>query len=243
MPYAKNKFTESVGGQPIGISATTSPGDLISTAIAGSATSWDEFWLYATNRSGSTDAAITIEFGGTAGKDKIIVGVPWNDGTTDLGGYIKVVEGLILNNALTVKVFADTTDIISVWGWRNTITPTSTNFEKRKLSGSTDGKSIEVAATATLGTTIHAATSSTTAFDEVWLYAMNRHGSDVTLTLEAESTGTTAAEAIASQTIPFQEGLVRVMPGMIFNNSTNIRAFASVANVVSIFGFINRITP
>jgi hypothetical protein len=44
-------------------------------------------------------------------------------------------------------------------------------FSKQLLSGSTDGRQIKVAATASSGTTIHTASSTTTVFDEVWLYA------------------------------------------------------------------------
>jgi hypothetical protein len=46
-------------------------------------------------------------------------------------------------------------------------------FSKELLSGSTNGKAIKVAETATAGTTIHTAVSGTASFDEVWLYAHN----------------------------------------------------------------------
>lgn len=67
-------------------------------------------------------------------------------------------------------------------------------FVKRKLSGSTDGKAIKVAATASTGTTIHTAVSGTTAgtFDEIWLWAYNSHTTGVTLTIEFG--GTTAPD-------------------------------------------------
>ena len=45
-------------------------------------------------------------------------------------------------------------------------------FTKKILSGSTDGKSIKVAATATAGTTIHTGSATVTTLDEVWIYAV-----------------------------------------------------------------------
>ena len=57
---------------------------------------------------------------------------------------------------------------------------------KRKLSGSTDGKPIKVAATGTAGTAIHTAVAGTTAgtFDEVYLYAQNNDTVSRILTVE-----------------------------------------------------------
>jgi hypothetical protein len=46
-------------------------------------------------------------------------------------------------------------------------------FSKIVLSGSTDGRMIKVAATATAGTTIHTGSATATTFDEIWLYAVN----------------------------------------------------------------------
>ncbi len=55
-------------------------------------------------------------------------------------------------------------------------------FNKFKLSGSTDGKQIKVAAASSPGTTIH--TADPTALDEIWIYAVNSSGSSVKLTIE-----------------------------------------------------------
>ncbi len=60
-------------------------------------------------------------------------------------------------------------------------------FSKIKLSGSTNGRGIAVAATSTLGTTIHATGTSASVLDEVWLYAANIHSSAVTLTAQVSS--------------------------------------------------------
>jgi len=56
-------------------------------------------------------------------------------------------------------------------------------FSKQILSGSTDGKGIKVAATASSGTTIHTASSTATTLDEIWLYAQLNNPSSAALTV------------------------------------------------------------
>ena len=63
-------------------------------------------------------------------------------------------------------------------------------FSKRLLSGSTDGKQIVIANTATAGTLIHTCVSGTSSLDEIWIYAVNSSTSAVKLTIEYG--GTTA---------------------------------------------------
>lgn len=115
---------------------------------------------------------------------------------------------------------------------------------KRKLSGSTDGRGIKVVQTGTPGTAIHTPVAGTTAgtFDEIWLYAYNGHTADVTLTIEFGGTGVPDDNVV--MTIPYKQGAFLVVPGWILQNGTSayIKAFASVANVAVIFGYINSIT-
>lgn len=108
---------------------------------------------------------------------------------------------------------------------------------KQKLSGSTDGKAVKVAATATLGTTVH--TAHATALDEVWIYAVNTSATAVKLTVEW-GTGT-AADGNIEQTIQPEAGLVLVIPGLILTNSLVVTAFAATTNVILLTGFVNRI--
>lgn len=114
------------------------------------------------------------------------------------------------------------------------------SFSKMKLSGSTDGLPIKVAATATLGTTIHTAVSGTTDFDEVWLYAYNGHTAAVTLTIEYG--GATVPDQNIVVTLASKSGLSLIVPGLILQNSKVITAFAGTANVITISGWVNRIT-
>jgi len=117
-----------------------------------------------------------------------------------------------------------------------------TTAVKRKLSGSTDGMPILVVQTATPGTTIHTAVAGTTdgTYDETWLWAYNGHTADVVLTLEYG--GATVPDQNLVATIPFKSGLIPLTPGPILQNGLVIKAFASVANVVTIWGFVNRMT-
>lgn len=113
---------------------------------------------------------------------------------------------------------------------------------KRKLSGSTDGKPVKITQTATAGDLLHTAVAGTTAgtFDEIWLWAFNSDTSDRTLTIEFG--GATAPDQNIVMTIPFKEGLVPVVPGLILQNGLTVKAFASAANVVTVSGFVNAIT-
>ena len=117
-------------------------------------------------------------------------------------------------------------------------------FNKVQLSGSTGGRLIKVAATATAGTTIHATGTSSSVLDEVWLYAVNSDTTDRKLTIEFG--GTTAPDDLIEQTITAESGLILVIPGLILagdgTTARTIRAFAATTNVVMIGGYVNRIS-
>ena len=111
-------------------------------------------------------------------------------------------------------------------------------FSKVKLSGSTDGKAIKVVQTASAGTTIH--TAHATALDEVWLYAHNSSASTVKLTLEWGEA--TAPDGNIEVNLAIEgNGLVLITPGLLLTNSLVVKAFAAVANVVTLTGYVNRI--
>jgi len=112
-------------------------------------------------------------------------------------------------------------------------------FSKQKLSGSTNGKAIKVAATATAGTTIHTAPANETDWDEVWLWCVNSSAVDVKLTIEWGEAS--APDGNIEKTIPAESGLYCVIPGLIIQNSLVVKAFAGTADVLMIHGFVNRI--
>lgn len=116
-------------------------------------------------------------------------------------------------------------------------------FSKQILSGSTDGRAIKVAATASSGTTIHTASTTTTVLDEVWLYAQNTSASDVKLTIQWG--GTTSPDDDIEFTVKAENGLYLIVPGLILKGNATalvVRAFAATANVITIHGYVNRIS-
>jgi hypothetical protein len=117
-------------------------------------------------------------------------------------------------------------------------------FSKHILSGSTNGRLIKVAATATTGTTIHATGTSNSILDEIWLYAVNSDTTDRKLTIEFG--GTSAPDDLIEFTVKAENGLYLMVPGLILRGTgsaaTTVTAFCATANVVSIGGYVNRIS-
>ncbi len=116
-------------------------------------------------------------------------------------------------------------------------------FAKTKLSGSTDGRAIKVAATSTAGDTIHTGSGTATTYDEIWIYAQNTSASDVKLTLEWG--GTTAPDDLIELTITAEAGLTLVAPGLLIKGNASpliVKAFAGTTNVITLHGYVNQIT-
>lgn len=117
-------------------------------------------------------------------------------------------------------------------------------FSKQLLSGSTGGRLIKVAATATTGTTIHATGTSSSIIDEIWLYAVNSDTTARKLTIEFG--GTTSPDDLIELTVAAESGLVLVVPGLILagtgSAARTVTAFCATANVVSIGGYVNRVS-
>jgi hypothetical protein len=114
---------------------------------------------------------------------------------------------------------------------------------KVKLSGSTNGRGIKVAATATAGTTIHTTGTSATTQDLVTLYAYNSDSAVVALTIEFG--GASAPDDYITLSVPSKQGLTLVVPGLPLtgdgSSGLTVAAFAGVANKIVIFGDVNRI--
>lgn len=115
-------------------------------------------------------------------------------------------------------------------------------FSKRVLSGSTNGRAILVAGTASPGTTIHTGSTATGTIDEVWLYATNTDTTARKLTIEWG--GTASPDDLIELTVPAESGLTLVVPGLpveAAGTALVVRAFAGSANVVTVHGYVNRI--
>lgn len=113
--YTKEQLSASTNGRGIKISATSSAGTTVhQTGTANK----DEIWLYAYN-SAATPQLITVQFGGTTSvDDDIKVTIP------SLSGLTLVVPGLTLvpsGSALTVAVYAATTNVVTIQGYVNRI--------------------------------------------------------------------------------------------------------------------------
>ena len=95
----------------------------------------------------------------------------------------------------------------------------------------------------TNGTTIHTTGSSSTAFDEIWLYATNTTTAAVVLTIQF---GGNALVNQIQQTIPANSGLTLVIPGLVLTGTgsaaNTVYAYAGTASVVNISGYVNRIS-
>jgi hypothetical protein len=111
-------------------------------------------------------------------------------------------------------------------------------YTKIRLSGGVSGRNIKVAATATPGTLIH--TADATALDEVWLWAQNSDIVDRKLTIEYGGVGS-PDDLIEVNPVPFEAGPILIIPGLLLTGGLVIRAFAAVANVILVNGYVNRI--
>ena len=114
------------------------------------------------------------------------------------------------------------------------------DYQKRKLSGSSDGRGIKVSADSSPGTVIHSALSSVAAneWDEIFIQAVNTSGSDVKLTVEWG--GTSGPGDHIEVTIPAESGFTEVIPGHVLQNGAIARAFAATADVIVLHGYVNR---
>ena len=113
-------------------------------------------------------------------------------------------------------------------------------FSKTVFSGSTDGKGIKVAATATAGTLVHTGSATAATLHEVWLYAVNSSATDVKLTIEWGEA--TAPDGNIEYTVKAENGLYLIIPGLILKGNATaltIKAFAGTANVIVVHGYVN----
>lgn len=115
-------------------------------------------------------------------------------------------------------------------------------YSRLLLSGSTNGRAIPVAATATPGTTIHTAVSGTSSFDEIYAWVSNVTTAPVTLTLEWGGVTDPGDHMVKAYSIPANSPPIPIATGQVLNNGLVLKAFASSASALNITGFVNRIT-
>ena len=115
--YSKIVLSGSTDGRGILIDDDATAGKTVHTG-SGTATTYDEVWIYAANYD-SSDRKLTIEWGSAAAGDIIEQTIATE------AGLVLVIPGLIIKgNAtpLVVAAFAATTSSIQLFGYVNRIT-------------------------------------------------------------------------------------------------------------------------
>jgi hypothetical protein len=118
------------------------------------------------------------------------------------------------------------------------------SFSKTYLTGSADGTGILLTGT-TAGSSVavHTGATAVGTIDEVFIYASNTQATtavNVTLLI-----GSDAVTDQITASIPAQDGLYQLVPGLILAGTTTalvVSAYAGTASVCNIFGYVNRIS-
>ena len=106
------------------------------------------------------------------------------------------------------------------------------------------GRGIKVAATAigTTPTVIHTGSATPSVIDEVWIWAQNNHTADVAVRIGFGNT--TDPDDIIEYTVKTKGGLFLIVPGLLLQGNATpltVKAAAGTTNVITLFGFVNRI--
>lgn len=107
------------------------------------------------------------------------------------------------------------------------------------LSASTNGRQILVAATATAGTLLHTAVAGILNIDFITIEVVNTD--TVMRTLTIEWGGVTDPDDLVVIDLEPNRGRQVVIDRCILNNGLAVRAFASAANVLTIYGEVRTV--
>jgi hypothetical protein len=115
-------------------------------------------------------------------------------------------------------------------------------YSKIILSGSTDGQGIPVTGTTpSQGTTLHTAvTGAADSIDEVWLYAYVGATTAREVSLAIGPTTATGSRLTHTVTAGDKQGLILLYPGLPLRNAKVVKGYATAADIVQIFGHVNR---
>lgn len=122
------------------------------------------------------------------------------------------------------------------------------NADRRPLSGSTDGRPIKIAATGSPGTTIHTAVAGSTTGgpgttgDEIWLWVANSSGAAATLTVQWGGTTSPDDQIVTAYSIAANSGPIAIASGLYLRNGLVVKAYSGTANVLIMYGYVNRLT-
>lgn len=115
-------------------------------------------------------------------------------------------------------------------------------MSKRILSGSTDGRGIEVTTVAPIDgsdTTIHTAVADASDIDLITLFAYN--DDTVTRLLHLGWGGTTDPDDFIITEVPSRSGLTLITADLPLRNSLVVVASGEVAGALVVFGYVNRV--
>lgn len=99
-------------------------------------------------------------------------------------------------------------------------------------SGSTNGRMVKVVQTATAGTLLHTCTATANEYDCVTIWAVNNHTAAVDLTIELGGV-TSPDDLVIYSGLRSKVGEVKIVDQARLQGGVAVRAFCSVANVVS----------
>jgi hypothetical protein len=114
-------------------------------------------------------------------------------------------------------------------------------YSRVLLSGSTNGKPVKIAATATPGTTVHTAIAGTSAFDEIYLWLTNTDGTARTVVIEFGTTTSPDGHLVDTFNLPANSAPLPIITGQVLQNGLVVSVYASAANVILATGYVNRI--
>ncbi len=115
------------------------------------------------------------------------------------------------------------------------------SYTKHKLTGSTYGKGIKVTSTSSASPNVlHTATSSPTDFDELWLWAYSDHTDNQSVNLTIEFGSTTPSKM--TMAVESKKGLYLICPGLPIQFGLDVNAYAEIADKITLYGYVNRIT-
>jgi hypothetical protein len=113
--FTKKSLSGSTTGLQIKVTgASAGAAVTIHTAVAGTS-SLDEVWIYAYNED-TVARLLSIQWGGTTEPDNVIRTV-----IPPKSGRVLVVDGMLLQNGLLVKAYADAANMIILDGFVNNI--------------------------------------------------------------------------------------------------------------------------
>ena len=108
-------------------------------------------------------------------------------------------------------------------------------FSREPLSAAPTGIPFPVSATGTPGNTIHICTSSLVGYDEIYVWVSNISAAKATLSI-LFGNGFLCKDV----SIPANSPPIPIITGQGSRNGLPVTAYSNTANVLNLFGFVNR---